>query len=457
MNKLKVWMVATCVAWVMPLLMSAQSGDSVSITLKNARRTVSYKADLVVDGKTKTLRNEDLTATGGNEIAVLVVNGGKLVLDHCTIHKTGDGVRTSAAGQQQGARPEQGQQQGARPEKGQQQGPRSESQNGQGRPDGVRSGQSRKGRSGREGDGNSDDSFNFYGLNSAVVAVGEGSTIEMKGCTVETDAEFANAVFACDDAQITISQGITIRTSRNSSRGLYATCAGVVKATGPVSIHTQGAHCAALATDRGGGTVVVGTPGTKDPSTLRTEGSGSPCIYSTGDILAYHATGEAISSQAMVVEGKNTITIEGCTLSGKSPKHGGVMLYQSTSGDAKEGTSVLTMKDCTLRDNSGTAMFLVTNTHSIVNIEHCSLLDSQGKPLDADSPLATCRDCNGDGHNWGRTGSNGGQLELNLTRQTLTGTLLANEPESVITVTADQHSSTEQLKTAQGNGSVTIR
>jgi hypothetical protein len=424
----------------------AETGsDSVNVTLQNARRTIGYKGALVVDGKTVTLKNKTLTASAGNEIAVLVVNGGKLVLDHCTIQKTGDGIRSGGNGQRGQGRPEMGGQRGqGRPE-----------MNGQGRPEmGGQRGQGRPGRPGGGGGGNADDSFNFYGLNSAVVAVGEGSLIEMKGCTVTTDAEFANAVFSCDNAHVRITDGITIRTTKNSSRGLYATCAGVIEAEGVVDIDTKGAHCAALATDRGGGTVTVGSPNTKHHSRLNTAGSGSPCIYSTGDITAYKASGAALVSQTMVVEGKNTITIEDCSFSGKSPKHGGVMLYQSTSGDAKEGTSVLSMKKCTLRDNSGTAMFLVTNTHSIVNMEDCTFLDPEGKPLSVDYPLVTCRNCNGDGHNWGREGSNGGQVELNLVNQSLTGTLLANETESVITIKTDKGSAKNNLRQANGKGSI---
>lgn len=425
--------------------MAAQAkSDSVSVTLQNAHRTITYKGALLVDGKTLTLKNQTLETTEGNEIAVLVVNGGKLVLDHCTINKKGDGVR--------GASGRQGGQRGNIPG-----GQRPTEQDRQGKPEGQPNGQNGarpQRRGGGGGGGNSDDSFNFYGLNSAVVAVGKGSSIEMRGCVVNTDAEFANAVFSCDDARIDITEGITIRTTRNSSRGLFATCAGVIEAQGVVDIDTKGAHCAALATDRGGGTVTVGTPDTKHKSTLNTAGSGSPCIYSTGDITAYNATGTALTSQTMVVEGKNTITIGKCNLTGKSPKHGGVMLYQSTSGDAKEGTSVLTMTDCTLRDNSGTAMILVTNTHSIVNMENCTLLSPDGKPITADYPLVTCRNCNNDGHKWGREGANGGQLDMNLKNQKLTGTLLANETESAIHVTADKASNTKGLKIGAGKGTV---
>ena len=90
--------------WGILVAMSLQNGyaettsDSVNVTLQNARRTIGYKGALVVDGKTVTLKNKTLTATEGNEIAVLVVNGGKLVLDHCTIQKKGDGIRQRGQG-----------------------------------------------------------------------------------------------------------------------------------------------------------------------------------------------------------------------------------------------------------------------------------------------------------------------------------------------------------------------
>jgi len=486
------------------VLMACASGDSVSVNLKNARRTINYNGAMVVDGQTVTLTNQELTATEGNQIAVLVVNGGRLVLDHCKIVKSGDGIRSNSGSQERQqmrqrpggdrrmrhegdslrshrsssnrqmrqstqeydvmAPPEgnremgEGQDRMRRPEgdslrtrrprgnhsnaSGGQGGNRRERRGGQGGPGG--------------GGGGGDDSFNFYGLNSAVVAVGANSRITMIGCEVQTDAEYANAVFACDSAAIIITEGIKIRTSKGSSRGLYATCAGIVNATGVVDISTQGAHCAALATDRGGGTVTVGTPGTSSQSLLYTAGEGSPCIYSTGDITAHNALGEAKVSQTMVVEGKNMISITDCNLAGHSPKHGGIMLYQSTSGDADEGTSVLNMRDCTIRDNSGTTMLLVTNTHSIVNMENCTLLDAQGKEIAKDYPLVTCRNCNNDGHNWGREGSNGGQVNINLVQQKLAGTLLANETESRITVTADKKSDLKQLVTAEGKGTITL-
>ncbi len=450
---------------------SAKSAtDSLTVNLENAGRSIGYKAALIVDGTTMTIKDETLSASEGNTLAVLVINGGKLVLDHCTITKQGDGIASRGnmpGGPGQGGPGQGGMRQGGMRRPDGNMAPPSGNRppmppTGDGkrperpqRPDGDRGPGNRPMGGpgpGMGGPGGGDDDFNFYGTNSAVVALGKGSTIEMIGCKVTTDAEYANAVFAADQACITITEGIDIATTKNSSRGLFATTKGVIEAQGPVNIDTKGAHCAALATDRGGGTVTVGYEGTADVSQLNTAGDGSPCIYSTGDITAYNAKGTAGTSQTMVIEGKNTITIDGCTFDGKSPEHGGIMLYQSMSGDAEEGTSVLNMSHSTIRDNTGTAMILVTNTHTVVNMEDCAFLDANGNELTGDSPLVTAKNCNTEGRSWGHEGSNGGQIELNLKNQRLAGTLLANEKESAISLTADDSSDISQVKAGKGKG-----
>ena len=79
-------------------------------------------------------------------------------------------------------------------------------------------------------------------------------------------------------------------------------------------------------------------------STLSTAGSGSPVIYSTGDITLENSTGKATGAQMVVIEGKNTATVTNSTLecSGKGNRNNvdncGIMIYQSMSGDAGEGT-----------------------------------------------------------------------------------------------------------------------
>ena len=73
-----------------------------------------------------------------------------------------------------------------------------------------------------------------------------------------------------------------------------ATLTGTIDAAN-VDIATEGAHCAALATDRGNGTVIV------SGGIMTTAGQGSPGIYSTGDIKVFDAAITATGSEAAVM------------------------------------------------------------------------------------------------------------------------------------------------------------
>jgi len=376
----------------------SSSGTTKTVTISNASASVSYSGVLVIDGTTASYSNQTFTSTSSNQVAVLVINGGSLTLTGCTITKSGDGSSTSSGT-------------------------------------------------------SADDSFNFYGLNSAIVAVGSGSSITLDGCTVNTTAKYANAVFACDSAAVTVKDGITITTTKDSSRGLYATYDGTItsSATGAVSITTSGAHCAALATDRGGGTVTV-TGSSTYACTVSTGGDGSPCIYSTGAIAASYMTGTSGAAQALVVEGKNSITLSNSTVSGYDTSYGGIMLYQSTSGDASTGTATLTMSSCTVNNiASGTPMFFVTNTSATVNITSCTFQESTAAYTSSNNFIK----CAGTTR-WGTSGSNGGQLTMKAYSQTLTGTYYIDSNDSSLTLTIGS-GSVNNLTAASGNtGTPTI-
>ena len=263
----------------------------------------------------------------------------------------------------------------------------------------------------------SSDDYNFYGLNSAIVCVGEDSTVNIEHCTVDTDAEGANAVFATDSGSIAVSN-LEINTLQNSSRGLYATYGGTITAD-TVSIITQGAHCAPLATDRGGGTVTV----TGTDNYLEAHGDGSPCIYSTGSISVEGATGSSEQSQALVIEGKNQVSLKNCSFT--STGNDGIMLYQSMSGDAADkdaaaSVSSLTMEDTTIDYQGDGPLLYVTNTTTEVSISGCTFKNAGSQFVSA----ATGR--------WGSDGSNGGSLTLTIDGQSVDGEIAADSISSVL-------------------------
>ena len=145
----------------------------------------------------------------------------------------------------------------------------------------------------KTGNSSSADASNFSGQNAVFLA--SDSTAKLSNVTLTSDADGANAVFATGKNSVINADHLTIHTKNNSSRGLDATYDGTIKATN-VDITTEGAHCGALATDRGEGTVIVKN------AKIKTSGQGSPCIYSTGDIRLSDGTGEATGSEIAAVE-----------------------------------------------------------------------------------------------------------------------------------------------------------
>ena len=273
--------------------------------------------------------------------------------------------------------------------------------------------------------GNSTNTENseFYGINAAIL-VTKNSTAIIEGAEISTAAQGANAVFATgENAKITIKNSTITSTGESSARGLDATYGGHIEADN-VKITTSGGSCATLATDRGEGTVIAKN------STLTTNGAGSPLIYSTGDISAINSTGTANGSQIAVIEGKNSATIESSTFSATGAGNRGdvdraaVMIYQSMSGDASEGTGTFTAKNSTLTLNAtdeSVPFFFITNTDAVINLENTTL-DYSGKILLSAQGTSE----------WGTSGQNGGQVAFNVAKTDLTGAITMDDLSSVI-------------------------
>ena len=260
----------------------------------------------------------------------------------------------------------------------------------------------------KRGDASSEEDSNFFSLNASV-AVWKGASLTVNGGLVESAAKGANAFVAYGkDASIKV-QNLEIRTTANSSRGLHATYGGRIEGD-HLKITTQGAHCAALATDRGGG-MVIG----RNINAV-THGNGSPGIYSTGNITAIDSSFDATGSEAAVIEGKNSITVHNCTMVGH--KRCGAMLYQSFSGDADVGTSVFAMEGGSLTSKTG-PVFFITNTNAKAKISNAKLVPANGVLVEGGSDR------------WGRTGRNGGHFTLQAESQALDGDIVVNDISDV--------------------------
>ena len=255
------------------------------------------------------------------------------------------------------------------------------------------------------------DNYDFYGTNAAIF-VNNGATLNIKEGTITTDASYGNAVFAYGTGVINISDA-TINTSSNNSGGVMVTGGGTLTANS-CTVKTQGNSAAAIRSDRGGGTLIV------NKGTYETNGTGSPVIYSTADITVNDAKLTANVSEGVVVEGKNSVTLNNVTmeatntkLNGNSETYKSIFIYQSMSGDADVGTSTFTAKDSKIINNKGEIIF-VTNTNTVITLENNTITnnDSDGAFLKATTAK------------WGTSGSNGGNVTLNMTNQKASGDII---------------------------------
>jgi hypothetical protein len=266
------------------------------------------------------------------------------------------------------------------------------------------------------GDSSSLEDSSFYGLNAAVPAT-SGSNITISGGTVTTSGSGANGVFSTGSGTIISLSGVTISATGQGGHGVDATYEGILVLSN-VNITTAGANGAAIATDRGGGTIDV------SGGTVFTSEADSPGIYSTGTITAVGTIIASTGAEAAVIEGFNSINLTDVTLSGE--KKWGVMIYQSMSGDASVGTGIYTMTGGSLTAAVGPA-FYVTNTEAIITLKG-------GAQVTSDSGILLSAAAG----NWGQSGSNGGSVTFTANNETLSGDMITDSISS-ITATLENH------------------
>ena len=289
------------------------------------------------------------------------------------------------------------------------------------------------------GNATSADAASFRGVNSAV-RVYDQASLTISNSTIEATAQNATGVFAYDGGTINISDCIVTVTGGG---------AGGVQVAGGGTLYGQNltvtsASKAAIRSDRGGGTMVL------DGGTYTSTGTnGCPAIYSTAEITVRNAECVSEQSRAVIIEGMNSVTLENVAIEGNDQStkggsiHANVLLYQSASGDAKEGTSVFSMTGGTMTSHSG-AMFYCTNTASAINLNDAAL------NLSEDSSLLIVS-----AGRWGKDGRNGGRCTLNAEHQTLTGSITVDSI-SMLSINMTESDFTGSINTEQEGGTVHV-
>ena len=273
-----------------------------------------------------------------------------------------------------------------------------------------------------EGSSSSADNGDFYGMNAGLLAQ-NGANVTIKNATVNTSVKNGNGVFSCGTGTTVNISDSTIRTTGDCSGGIQTTDGGTTNAAN-LDVETQGNSSAAIRSDRGGGTVDV-----KGGSYV-TNGTGSPAVYSTADVSVSDATLIANNSEAVVVEGKNSVSLTDCNVTGNmtgtygddSENIHNIMIYQSMSGDAEVGEANFTAEGGVITAKSGD-MFYVTNTDCTISLKNVVFKLANEVFLRIEG--------NSSERGWGQEGSNGGDVVLNAADQEIDGQILVDSISSL--------------------------
>ena len=257
------------------------------------------------------------------------------------------------------------------------------------------------------------DNSSFYGVGAAVLAT--YGTDFVKVGRVITDAAGGAGLFAYGDGTVYAS-GTTVKTTQDTSGGVHVAGGGALYGW-DLDVETNGESSAAIRSDRGGGTMVI------DGGNYVSNGVGSPAIYSTADIAVSNASLTANGSEAVCIEGLNSIHLYDCDLTGnmsdldQNDNTWTVILYQSMSGDSEVGNSTFQMDGGSLTSENG-GVFYTTNTESTITLNNVDINYNDDNEF-----FLQCTG-NTNQRGWGQAGANGADCHFTGISQDMQGNVI---------------------------------
>ena len=257
------------------------------------------------------------------------------------------------------------------------------------------------------------DNSSFYGVGAAVLAT--DGTAYVKDGSVTTDAAGGAGLFAYGDGTVYASCTI-VKTTQDTSGGVHVAGGGTLYGW-DLDVETNGESSAAIRSDRGGGTMVI------DGGNYVSNGVGSPAIYSTADIAVSNASLTANGSEAVCIEGLNSIHLYDCDLTGnmsdldQNDNTWTVILYQSMSGDSEVGNSTFQMDGGSLTSENG-GVFYTTNTESTITLNNVDINYNDDNEF-----FLQCTG-NTNQRGWGQAGANGADCHFTGISQDMQGNVI---------------------------------
>ena len=260
---------------------------------------------------------------------------------------------------------------------------------------------------------------------TAVNTYSEDTSLD--GDSIESTGTDENAVLVDSGANVSIKNATITRNSEDSTGGdnssFYGVGAAVLTTDGTASVSNS-----TITTDAKGGaglfaygdSTIYAADSTITTHHYTSNGVGSPAVYCTANIAINNATLTANGSEAVCIEGLNSLHLFDCDLSGNMSDDDqndctwGVIVYQSMSGDSEVGNSTFQMTGGKLSTGNGGLLY-TTNTE-------CTLtLDSVDITYAPDSEFFLRCTGNNNQRGWGQTGNNGSDCLFTAINQEMQG------------------------------------
>ena len=251
-----------------------------------------------------------------------------------------------------------------------------------------------------------------YGTNAAII-VNNGS-LEIDGGNVSTSGKHANGIFSYDMGIITIND-VKIDTLSDNSSGIVSSFGGNIMAKN-LSVDTNGISSYAISAIEDNSKITI------NGGTYETNGKNSPIVYSSGNVIINDAKLVSTASEGIHVEKNGNVTLNNVKvidnnniINEKLDSYRNIFLYNS---EDDIGEVIFSSKDSSIQTSRGDS-FVVTNTKAVINLEHNEINNDDGAFLVIRSST------------FGKTGSNGGNVSLNMVKQKVKGKVVVDNISSL--------------------------
>lgn len=260
----------------------------------------------------------------------------------------------------------------------------------------------------------------FTDLNAAV-GIETNGTIYISKSEIITKGLSANGLHTYEDGSIAYLEDVHVHAEGDGSHGIYA--AGGEIYGKRLTVKTYDGQGSAIATDRGGGLIVI------EDCDVYTYGALSALVYSTGNITTTDLTGISDIAPAACIDGSNSFTLNNPSIKSGTQNHGVFQISSTFSSSSLDNTAYAYITGGSVEETNGTyGLIYAGNTQAYVYLTDVDVRIKSGilANISADSE-------------WGTSPYNGANATIYLTDMTIAGDIYVDNLSGVFLYLVNSH------------------